>query len=44
MIRTSGTDYGRMVLALPASVSDPVESLRHAFDAAADDLAAASRA
>ncbi|MFE2922800.1 TetR/AcrR family transcriptional regulator [Streptomyces goshikiensis] len=44
MIRTSGTAYGRMVLALLDSVSDPVESLRHAFDAAADDLAAADYA
>ncbi|WP_330242083.1 TetR/AcrR family transcriptional regulator [Streptomyces sp. NBC_00525] len=44
MIRTSGTAYGRMVLALLDSVADPAESLVHAFDAAADDLAAADYA
>ncbi|WP_329019268.1 TetR/AcrR family transcriptional regulator [Streptomyces sp. NBC_01601] len=44
MIRTSGTEYGRMVLALLDSVPDPAESLEHAFDAAADDLAAADYA
>lgn len=44
MIRTSGTDYGRMVLALLDSVPDPVESLVHAFERAADDLAAAAYA
>lgn len=44
MIRTSGTEYGRMVLALLDSVPDPVESLVHAFEAAADDLAAADYA
>lgn len=44
MIRTSGTEYGRMVLALLDSVADPVESLVHAFEAAADDLAAADYA
>ncbi|MGC5000253.1 MULTISPECIES: TetR/AcrR family transcriptional regulator [unclassified Streptomyces] len=44
MIRTSGTEYGRMVLALLDSVPDPAESLVHAFDAAADDLAAADYA
>ncbi|MFH8410954.1 TetR/AcrR family transcriptional regulator [Streptomyces sp. NPDC018019] len=40
MIRTSGTEYGRTVLALLDSVPDPMESLVHAFEAAADDLAA----
>jgi AcrR family transcriptional regulator len=40
VIRTSGTEYGRMVLALLDSVPDPLESLVHAFEAAADDLAA----
>lgn len=44
MIRTSGTEYGRMVLALLDSVPDPVESLVNAFEAAADDLAAADYA
>uniref|UniRef100_UPI0039F4E877 TetR/AcrR family transcriptional regulator n=1 Tax=Streptomyces sp. WI03-5b TaxID=462946 RepID=UPI0039F4E877 len=44
MIRTSGTEYGRMVLALLDSVPDPAESLLHAFEAAADDLAAADDA
>ncbi|MGW7316258.1 TetR/AcrR family transcriptional regulator [Streptomyces sp. NPDC054854] len=44
MIRASGTEYGRMVLALLDSVPDPMESLRRAFDAAADDLAAADYA
>ncbi|MFJ9588771.1 TetR/AcrR family transcriptional regulator [Streptomyces acidicola] len=44
MIRTSGTEYGLMVLALLDSVPDPVESLVHAFEAAADDLAAADYA
>ncbi|MFE9634693.1 TetR/AcrR family transcriptional regulator [Streptomyces sp. NPDC006463] len=44
MIRTSGTEYGRLVLALLDSVPDPVESLVHAFEAAADDLAAADYA
>ncbi|MET9701274.1 TetR/AcrR family transcriptional regulator [Streptomyces sp. NPDC006529] len=44
MIRVSGTEYGRMVLALLDSVPDPVESLVRAFDAAADDLAAADYA
>ncbi|MFJ3720595.1 TetR/AcrR family transcriptional regulator [Streptomyces sp. NPDC090057] len=44
MIRTSGTEYGRMVLALLDSVPDPVESLERAFEAAADDLAAADYA
>ncbi|MCS0603498.1 TetR/AcrR family transcriptional regulator [Streptomyces sp. LP11] len=43
-IRTSGAEYGRMVLALLDSVPDPVESLVHAFEAAADDLAAADYA
>ncbi|MEU5756902.1 TetR/AcrR family transcriptional regulator [Streptomyces sp. NPDC047829] len=44
MIRTSGPAYGRMVLALLDSVPDPAESLVHAFDAAATDLAAADYA
>ncbi|MFF2173224.1 TetR/AcrR family transcriptional regulator [[Kitasatospora] papulosa] len=44
MIRTSGTEYGRMVLALLDSGPDPAESLLHAFEAAADDLAAADYA
>lgn len=44
MIRTSGAAYGRMVLALLDSVSDPVESVVHAFEAAADDLEAADYA
>ncbi|MFD8675685.1 TetR/AcrR family transcriptional regulator [Streptomyces seoulensis] len=44
MIRTSGTEYGRLVLALLDSVPDPAESLVHAFEAAADDLAAADYA
>ncbi|MET7686281.1 TetR/AcrR family transcriptional regulator [Streptomyces sp. NPDC005423] len=44
MIRVSGTEYGRMVLALLDSVPDPVESLVRAFEAAADDLAAADYA
>jgi AcrR family transcriptional regulator len=44
MIRTSGTEYGRMVLALLDSVPDPLESLVHAFEAAADDLTAADYA
>ncbi|MER5963477.1 TetR/AcrR family transcriptional regulator [Streptomyces sp. NPDC002057] len=44
MIRTSGTEYGRMVLALLDSVPDPAESLVRAFEAAADDLAAAEYA
>ncbi|MFF3334870.1 TetR/AcrR family transcriptional regulator [Streptomyces sp. NPDC002888] len=39
-IRTSGAAYGRMVLELLDSVADPVESVAHAFEAAADDLAA----
>jgi AcrR family transcriptional regulator len=39
-IRTSGAAYGLMVLALLDSVPDPVESVAHAFEAAADDLAA----
>ncbi|MYT72466.1 MULTISPECIES: TetR/AcrR family transcriptional regulator [unclassified Streptomyces] len=44
MIRTSGAEYGRLVMALLDSVSDPVGSLVHAFEAAADDLAAADYA
>ncbi|MFF9410762.1 TetR/AcrR family transcriptional regulator [Streptomyces anandii] len=44
MIRTSGAEYGRMVLALLDSVPDPLESLVHVFEAAADDLAAADYA
>lgn len=43
-IRTSGAEYGRMVLALLDSVSDPEESLVRAFEAAAGDLAAADYA
>ncbi|WP_031482938.1 TetR/AcrR family transcriptional regulator [Streptomyces bicolor] len=39
-IRTSGAAYGQLVLALLDSVPDPVESITHAFEAAADDLAA----
>ncbi|MFJ6797285.1 TetR/AcrR family transcriptional regulator [Streptomyces sp. NPDC091268] len=44
MIRVSGTEYGRMVLALLDTVPDPMESLVRAFEAAADDLAAADYA
>ncbi|WP_338704007.1 TetR/AcrR family transcriptional regulator (plasmid) [Streptomyces sp. Q6] len=44
MIRTSGAEYGRLVMTLLDSVSDPAESLVHAFEAAADDLAAADYA
>ncbi|MEU9028591.1 TetR/AcrR family transcriptional regulator [Streptomyces sp. NPDC048383] len=44
MIRTSGPEYGRMVMALLDSVPDPAESLVHAFEAAAHDLAAADYA
>ncbi|MFD3543546.1 TetR/AcrR family transcriptional regulator [Streptomyces sp. NPDC058662] len=40
VVRTSGAEYGRMVLALLESVPDPLDSLVHAFEAAADDLAA----
>lgn len=43
-IRTSGTEYGRLVVALLDSVPDPAESLVHAFEAAADELAAADYA
>ncbi|MFD8687378.1 TetR/AcrR family transcriptional regulator [Streptomyces sp. NPDC059651] len=43
-IRTSGPEYGRMVLALLDSVTDPTESLVNAFEAAADNLAAADYA
>jgi AcrR family transcriptional regulator len=39
-IRTSGREYGHLVLALLDSVPDPVESIEHAFRAAADTLAA----
>jgi AcrR family transcriptional regulator len=39
-IRTSGREYGRLVLALLDSVPDPVESIEHAFRSAADTLAA----
>jgi AcrR family transcriptional regulator len=39
-IRVSGAAYGRMVLAVLDSVPDPVESVAHAFEAAADDLVA----
>jgi AcrR family transcriptional regulator len=35
MIRTSGPEYGRMVLALLDSVPDPAASLVHAFEAGA---------
>ncbi|MFF3274437.1 TetR/AcrR family transcriptional regulator [Streptomyces chrestomyceticus] len=44
MIRTSGPEYGRRVLAALDSVPEPAESLVHAFEAAADDLAAAGYA
>ncbi|MEU0059472.1 TetR/AcrR family transcriptional regulator [Streptomyces sp. NPDC006334] len=44
MIRTSGPEYGRMVLALLDSVPDAAESLVHAFEAAASELAAADYA
>ncbi|MDX3310745.1 TetR/AcrR family transcriptional regulator [Streptomyces sp. ME08-AFT2] len=44
MIRTSGPEYGRMVLAVLNSVPDPAESLVHAFEAAAHELAAADYA
>jgi AcrR family transcriptional regulator len=40
VVRTSGEEYLRMVLALLDSVADPLESLDNAFRAAADDLAA----
>ncbi|GAA1573521.1 TetR/AcrR family transcriptional regulator [Kribbella sancticallisti] len=43
-IRTSGAAYGQMVLALLESVPDPVEAVAHAFQAAADDLAASDYA
>jgi AcrR family transcriptional regulator len=39
-IRTAGPEYGRMVLALLDGVPDPVESILHAFQVAAADLAA----
>ncbi|MET9831827.1 TetR/AcrR family transcriptional regulator [Streptomyces sp. NPDC006385] len=39
-IRTSGAAYGRMVMAVLTGVPDPVESVLHVFEAAADDLAA----
>ncbi|MCF3102341.1 TetR/AcrR family transcriptional regulator [Streptomyces roseoverticillatus] len=39
-IRTAGAAYGRMVMALLDTVADPVESVTHAFEAAADDLEA----
>lgn len=39
-IRTSGREYGRLVLELLDSVPDPVESVAHAFRTAADNLAA----
>ncbi|MEU5161068.1 TetR/AcrR family transcriptional regulator [Streptomyces sp. NPDC020875] len=39
MIRTSGPAYGRMVLTLLDTVTDPAESLISAFDAAGADLA-----
>jgi AcrR family transcriptional regulator len=40
MIRTSGPEYMRMVLALLDGVPDPLQSLDSAFRVAADDLAA----
>ena len=39
-IRVSGAEYGRMVLALLEQVPDPLESIVHAFEMAATDLAA----
>jgi AcrR family transcriptional regulator len=39
-VRTSGAEYQRMVAAVLDSVADPLESLAHAFDVAAADLAA----
>ncbi|MEV4741996.1 TetR/AcrR family transcriptional regulator [Streptomyces sp. NPDC049555] len=39
-IRTAGAAYGHMVLALLDSVPDPVESVAHAFETAAENLAA----
>ncbi|MFE5208637.1 TetR/AcrR family transcriptional regulator [Streptomyces sp. NPDC056600] len=44
MIRTTGPEYGRMVLAVLESEPDPAASLVRAFEAAADDLAAADYA
>jgi AcrR family transcriptional regulator len=38
-VRTSGARYEAFVLALLESVPDPLESLEHAFAAAAEDLA-----
>jgi AcrR family transcriptional regulator len=38
-IRTSGAEYGRMVLALLTRMPDPVESVQHAFQMAAVHLA-----
>jgi AcrR family transcriptional regulator len=43
-IRASGAAYGRMVLDLLDSVPDPLESVVHAFEAAAEDLAASGYA
>ncbi|WP_326820276.1 TetR/AcrR family transcriptional regulator [Streptosporangium sp. NBC_01756] len=43
-IRTSGAEYGRMALAVLDSVPDPLESIVHAFEAAADSLVAADYA
>ncbi|MFI1972086.1 LmrA/YxaF family transcription factor [Streptomyces cinnamoneus] len=40
VLRTAGAEYGRMVLVLLDSVPDPVESVVHLFEAAADDLVA----
>jgi len=37
-IRTSGVAYGQLVMSLLDSVADPLESLQHAFEAAAADL------
>ncbi|MGK5543196.1 TetR/AcrR family transcriptional regulator [Streptomyces sp. URMC 127] len=39
-VRTAGAAYGRMVMALLDTVADPVESVTHAFETAADDLEA----
>jgi len=37
-IRTSGVAYGQLVMSLLDSITDPLESLQHAFEAAAADL------
>ncbi|MFB8029370.1 TetR/AcrR family transcriptional regulator [Streptomyces sp. NPDC056465] len=44
VIRAAGAEYGRVVMGLLDSAPEPVESLVHAFGAAADDLAAADYA